>query len=188
MRREYSAKPMRRLLLILLVTGLVVPAGALAVKELPGDGSLVVDNARGLVTIRARGGIIGRFDVGRLVIEDPVEGDGSGPFVYGADRIRELGPRTTLYVGDDVRFRLIGGAYRVSVNATGMDISAVGRGSVTLDGSGFAEQPGRFQVNGGSWQSMPDDATRLTLGGSGLLQGPDNGKEKPSGPLAPHGP
>ena len=63
---------MPRLLLILLLIGLAVPAGALAVKELPGDGSLVVDNARGLVTIRARGGIIGRFDSGRIVIEDPV--------------------------------------------------------------------------------------------------------------------
>jgi len=40
---------MRRLVLILLVIGLGVPAGALAVRELPGDGSLVVDNARGLV-------------------------------------------------------------------------------------------------------------------------------------------
>ena len=179
---------MRRLLLILLVIGLAAPAGALALKELPGDGSLVVDNARGLVTIRARGGLIGRYDSGRMVIDDPFEGDGSGPIVYGADRIRELGPRTTLYIGEDVRFRLIGGAYRVTVNATGMDISAVGRGSVTLDGSGFAEQPGRFQINGGSWQSMPDDATRLTLGGSGLLQGSDNGKEKPSGPPSPHGP
>jgi len=42
---------MRRLVLILLVIGLGVPAGALAVRELPGDGSLVVDNAR----VMARG-------------------------------------------------------------------------------------------------------------------------------------
>jgi hypothetical protein len=179
---------MRRLLLILLVIGLAAPAGALAVKELPGDGSLVVDNARGLVTIRARGGIIGRFDSGRIVIEDPVDGDGSGPFVYGADRIRELGPRTFLYIGEDVRFRLIGGAYRVTINATGMDISAVGRGTVTLDGSLFSEQPGRFQINGGSWQPMPDEATRFSLGGGGLLPSADKDKEKPSGPPSPHGP
>jgi hypothetical protein len=177
---------MRRLLLILLVIGLAAPAGALAIKDLPGDGSLVVDNARGVVTIRARGGIIGRFDVGRIVIEDPIEGDGSGPFVYGADRIRELGPRTTLYIGEDVRFRLIGGAYRVIVNATGMDISAVGRGTVTLDGSLFSEQPGRFQINGGSWQPMPDIASKYTLG-SGPPQSSDT-KEKQSGPPSPHVP
>ena len=94
--------------------GLGPPAAALAVRELPGDGTLVVDNARGRWSSRARGGIIGRFDSGRLIVDDPVEGDGSGPIVYGAERIRELGPHTTLYIGEDVRFRLIGGSYRVT--------------------------------------------------------------------------
>jgi hypothetical protein len=132
--------------------------------------------------------VIGRFDSGRITIEDPMKGDGSGPFVYGVDRIRELSPTTTMYIGEDVRFRLIGGAYRVTINATGIDVSAVGRGTLTLDGSDFSEQPGRFQINGGSWQPMPDVATRFGLGGSGLLPGSDTGREKPSGPPPPHGP
>jgi len=181
---------MRRLVLILLAIGLGLPVGASAVRDLPGDGSLVVDNARGSVVVRARGGIIGRFDSGRLIAEDPVEGDGSGPIVYGADRIRELGPHTTLYIGEDVRFRLIGGFYRVQIQAVGADVSAVGRGSVTLDGSGFAEQPGRFEINGSGWQPMPDDVTRYTLG-TGLAPAPvgadkGSGSEKP-GPSIPHG-
>jgi hypothetical protein len=175
---------MRRLVLILLALGLGLPAGALAVKDLPGDGSLVVDNARGLVAVRARGGIIGRFDSGRLIVEDPMEGDGSGPVVYGAERIRELSPTTTLYIGEDVRFRLIGGLYRVQVQAIGADISAVGRGGVLLDGSGFAEQPGRFQINGGSWQAMPDYATRYTLG-QGSIPVSTEKEKPPSSP--PHG-
>ena len=181
---------MRRLVLILLVFGLAVPAAAWAVRELPGDGTVVVDNARGMVTVRARGGIIGRFDSGRLVVEDPVEGDGR-PFVYGAERIRELGPHTTLYIGEDVRFRLIGGAYRVTVYAVGIDVSAVGRGSVVLDGTGFAEQPGRYQINGGSWQPMPDASTSLTLGrgSSAASQGQQGqqGQERPQGPGGQHG-
>jgi hypothetical protein len=182
---------MRRLVLILLVIGLGLPAGASAVRELPGDGSLVVDNARGLVVVRARGGVIGRFDSGRLIVDDPVEGDGSGPVVYGADRVRDLGPHTTLYIGEDVRFRLIGGLYRVQIQAVGADVSAVGRGSVTLDGSEFSEQPGRFQINGSGWQPMPDVSTRYTLG-AGLQPtssvAPDKSadKEKP-GPSIPHG-
>jgi hypothetical protein len=184
---------MRRLVLILLVLGLGVPAGALAVRDLPGDGTLVVDNARGLVVVRARGGIIGRFDSGRLIVNDPIEGDGSGPIVYGADRFRELGPHTTLYIGEDIRFRLIGGSYRVQIQAVGADVSAVGRGTVTLDGSGFAEQPGRFQVNGSGWQPMPDGSTQYTLG-SGTQPASNSApekdktpeKEKP-GPVIPHG-
>jgi|SRR5689334_182952 hypothetical protein len=156
--------PMRRLVLILLVLGLSVPAVALGVRDLPGDGTLVVDNARGTVTVRARGGIIGRFDQGRVTIVDPILGDGGVPAVYGYDRINVLGPHTTVYVGEDIRFRLIGGAYRVTVQGSGMDISAVGRGVAILDGSGFSDQPGRFQVNGGTWQPMPDGSSTLTLG------------------------
>jgi hypothetical protein len=68
-----------------------------------------------------------------------------------------------------------------------MDISAVGRGTVTLDGSLFSEQPGRFQIDGGSWQSMPDIATRFTLGG-GTLPSADKDRPKPSSPPSPHGP
>src|SRR6187551_1171791 len=108
---------MRRLIPLLLAFLFVVPTTALAARMLPGDGTLVVDNGRGAVTVKARGGIIGRFDSGRLVVEDPVEGDGSGPIVYGAERIRDLGGRRTLYIGEDVRFRMIGGYYRVQIQA-----------------------------------------------------------------------
>jgi hypothetical protein len=66
-----------------------------------------------------------------------------------------------------------------------MDISAVGRGTAMLDGSGFTDQPGRFQINGGTWQSMPDTATRYTLGVS--TQQTSTTTEKPPGPVVPHG-
>ena len=103
-----------------------------------------------------------------------------------------LGPHTTVYVGEDIRFRLIGGAYRVTVQGFGMDISAVGRGSATLDGSGFSDQPGRYQINGGPWQPMPDGSTTLTLGRGTTTttttqQGQDSHKEKPQGPGGQHG-
>jgi hypothetical protein len=179
---------MRRLVLILLAFGLALPAAAVAVKQLPGDGSLVVDNARGLVTVKARGGIIGRFDSGRIVVVDPSATDDIVPFVYGADRIRELGPHSTLYIGEDVRFRFIGGSFRVTVQGYGMDISFVGRGTATLDGSGFSDQPGRVSVNGGSYQPMPDFATTYTLGGSTTTQA-DKGQDKGSpASTTPRGP
>ena len=79
----------------------------------------------------------------------------------------------------------------MTVNGYGVDVSAVGRGTVTLDGSGFTEQPGRFQINGSGWQPMPDDSTRYTLG-TGLAPAPvaapdkSSDKEKP-GPSIPHG-
>jgi hypothetical protein len=183
---------MRRLVLIMLVLGLSLPAAALALRELPGDGTLVVDNARGVVTVRARGGIIGRFDSGRVTIVDPIQGDGGVPVVYGWERETVLGPRTTRYEGEDVRFRLIGGTYRVTVQATGMDISAVGRGSATVDGTGFSDQLGRYQINGGIWQPMPDGSTALALGrgtAATTTTTPSQArdKDKPQGPGGQHG-
>jgi hypothetical protein len=155
---------MRRFIPLLLVLLLALPATAWAVRTVPGDGTLVVDNGRGQVNIRARGGIIGRFDSGRLIVEDPVEGDGSGPIVYGAERIRDLGQHRMLYVGEDVRFRMIGGLYRVTILAVGMDVSAVGRGTVVLDATGFTDLPGRFAINGGSFQPLPGRPTTYQLG------------------------
>jgi hypothetical protein len=155
---------MRRLSLLGLVLVLSLPVVAWAGGRLPGDGTLVVDNGRGSVTVKARGGILGRFDSGRLVIEDPIEGDGSGPVVYGADRIRDLGGHKTLYIGEDVRFRMIGGLYRVQVQAVGIDVSAVGRGTVTLDATGFTDLPGRFSINGDPFQPLPGHSTTYTLG------------------------
>jgi hypothetical protein len=154
---------MRRLVPILLVLLLALPATAWAIHALPGDGTLVVDNGRGQVTVRARGGIIGRFDSGRLVVEEIGTG-GNAPIVYGYERIRDLGLHRTLYVGEDVRFRMIGGQYRVTLQAVGMDVSAVGRGTVVLDATGFTDLPGRFSINGGTFQPLPGKPTTYQLG------------------------
>jgi hypothetical protein len=157
---------MRRLVLLIGVIVLALPAGAGALKGGPGDGTLVVENALGVVTMTVRGGIIGHFDSGTIEVYDPVAGDGPLPIVRGATLRERLGPRRIAYTGDtDVRFRLIGGVYRVRITAIGIDVSAVGRGSGVLDGSGFIdEQTGRYSLNGGPFQTMPGTATRFTLG------------------------
>lgn len=154
---------MRKLALLTLVLLLSVPTAAWALRRAPGDGSLVVQSGRGVVSIFARGGIIGRFDSGRLLVDLPLDSEGSGPIVYGAERIREIGLTRTLYIGEDLRFRLIGGAYRVRITAVGMDISAVGRGFAMLDGSGFTDA-GRYSANGSAFQAMPSSPTRVMLG------------------------
>ena len=114
--------------------------------------------------VRARGGIIGRFDSGRLIVDDGRRATARGPIVYGAERIRDLGQHRTLYVGEDVRFRMIGGLYRVTIQAVGMDVSAVGRGTVVLDATGFTDLPGRFSINGGAFQPLPGRPTTYQLG------------------------
>ena len=73
------SQAMRRFVPLVMILALALPAAAWGLKALPGDGTLVVDNGRGSVVVRARGGILGRFDTGRLIVDDPVEGDGTGP-------------------------------------------------------------------------------------------------------------
>ncbi|HEY7602699.1 MAG TPA: hypothetical protein VH760_00460 [Gaiellaceae bacterium] len=130
----------------------------------PGDGTLVVDNGNGRVMVRARGGILGRFDNGNVVISDLDVSDGRVPFVYGAETISFLGNGRIQYSGDDIRFRMIGGLYRVDIRATGVDVSAVGRGTAVLDATGFTDFPGRFSLDGGPLRSLPGHATSYSLG------------------------
>jgi hypothetical protein len=155
---------MRRLVVLIGVLVLALPAGAGALQRGPGDGTLVVENADGVITLAVRGGIRGRFDQGTIEVFDPVPGDGPAPVVKGWTQRDRQGPRRTTYTGDpDVRFQLVGW-YRVRISAIGIDVSAVGHGVVVLDGSGFADQAGRFSINGGAFQSMPTASTRFTLG------------------------
>src|SRR4051812_27796635 len=108
-------------LIVALLAALVVPALSLGAPGKPTDGTVVVRNASGTISIVANGGVIGRFDSGRIVLEDPKSGDGTGPIVYGAEAIRDLTDTKTMYIGTDVRFRLIGGFFRAKVTAYGLD-------------------------------------------------------------------
>jgi hypothetical protein len=158
---------MRRLALTLGVLALLLPAAAGAVKRGPGDGTLVVDNANGLIILNVKGGIIGRVDYGTIVVGDPVEGDGQAPVVKGwQERVRLPGPNRWQYTCEqcEIRFRLIGGLYRVRIDAIGIDLSIVGKGTAVLDGTGYADQSGRYSLNGAGYQSFPHTRTQFTLG------------------------
>jgi hypothetical protein len=156
---------MRRLVFITIaVLALALPAVAGALKRGPGDGTLVVDNAQGTVVLRVKGGIIGRFDAGTIDVIDVVGGDGPAPVLRRCEDKEIISPRRQLCSSStEVRFRLIGGLYRVRIDAIGIDLSVVGRGSVALDGSGFADQSGRYSVNGASYQAFPHARTNFLL-------------------------
>ncbi len=148
------------------VLALGLPAASGALTGAIGDGTLVVKDGRGTVSVAARGAIIGRFDSGSVWIDDPVPGDGSRPIVYGYSSERQLTATRTLYIGTNVRFRLIGGFFRAKVNATGINVSAVGRGYATVWGGdalgGFIDA-GFFSVNGDDFKPMPDTAKTFQL-------------------------
>jgi hypothetical protein len=149
-----------KLFALIGVLGVLVTAGAaLAKPSGPNDGALSVKNADGRVVMIGRGVLIGRFDTGQVTIKDPNPNDGAKPIVTGADVTQSLGEKTTRYSGSNVRFRMIGGTFSITVFGRDIDLSAVGRGMVTLNGTlggkGSAGNDGTYAVNGGAPQPFP---------------------------------
>jgi hypothetical protein len=144
----------RRLSLILLAALLVLPTAAVAGLRAAGDGTLVVRNANAKsITVQGKGTIIGHFDHGWIRVTDYNPDDAIDPQVNGAKWSRPVNDTTWLYTGGDIRFRFFGGRYKVQFSGTGIDISAVGRGTATLVGAGTFDD-GDFAVNGGKFTPL----------------------------------
>jgi len=147
---------MRRFLpFAVLAAALALPSAATAVPRGAADGTLSLREARGTITISARGGVIGSFAKGSVTISDPIEGDGTGPVVTGENWSKVRDATTTTWGGTRVRFRIIGGAFRVRVQGRGINLSLVGKGNVTLKGAG-TDNDGSYAVNGGEYSPIPD--------------------------------
>jgi hypothetical protein len=138
------------------VLGVLVATGAASARPTgQGDGTLTVKNADGRIVLTVTGGAIGRFDEGAVTIKDPIAGDGTGPIVTGAEAVRSINDKTTRYTGKDVRFRIIGGKFSITVTGTNIQLSVIGTGTVTLKGTD-ADEDGTYSVNGGPAQDFPD--------------------------------
>jgi hypothetical protein len=147
---------MRRLLVTLGVLALAAPAAGLAGREDPGDGTLSLRGGHGTFTVSARGAVIGSFAHGKVIVTDPIDGDGTGPIVSGDEWQKDRPDGiTTVYGGTRVRFRLIGGTFRIRVVGSGVTLSVVGRGQVTLNGAG-TDDDGTYSVNGAPYADVPD--------------------------------
>ncbi len=146
---------MRRLLTFAMLAALALPATSAARQRGPNDGTLSVRDGRGVITIQGRGGVIGSFARGSVTINDPVDGDGTGPIVTGDDWSKERSDTATSWGGTKVRFRIIGGTFRVVVRGRGINLSFVGKGSVILNGAG-TEDDGTYAVNDSAYNLIPD--------------------------------
>jgi hypothetical protein len=151
--------------LVLVACSLAVAAAAAVVSAGAAEnGLLSVDQGRGVVTLDVRGSVIGRLANGTLRVTDLTPRDPFGEIVYGKNLLAEerVGPRTVLYRGQGLRFRMIGGRYRIRVAGTGIDVSAVVRGIVSLDGEPRGEEStGLYSVSGADCEVEPDLCTPL---------------------------
>lgn len=112
------------------------------------EGTLTVRSANGLLLITGRGSVLGQV-VGkaRILIEDTDPSDGV-PVVSGYDRAQRQGRFAVLYTGSDLRFRLLTGTFKLRIQATGISLSFVGRGTASLVPSGSLDD-GAYSLDGG---------------------------------------
>jgi hypothetical protein len=164
-----------RMLVLLACSALAVGilAGLAGAAE-PATGTLSVESGKGVVMLEIRGSVLGRLSGGTLRVTDQTPNDRFVPLVVGRKLTQDrLGPRTTVYRGVGLRFRMLGGAYRITVRGSGIDVSAVGKGTVVLDGEPrFAgDAAGVYSLDGVDCSLEPDlctplpsDPTRFVLG------------------------
>jgi hypothetical protein len=155
---------MRKLAVLLCsITALV--AGAAAFAQ-PTPGTLSVERGRGVVMIDLKGSVVGRLTNGSLRVTDHTPFDRYTAVVYGRKLTQErVGPRTIVYRGAGLRFRMLGGGYRIVARGTGITVSAVGRGNVMLDGEPRfeADDLGVYSLDGTDCSVEPLTCTPLPL-------------------------
>jgi len=156
---------MRRLCLILLC-GLVAAPVAVASVRATSDGVFELRDvtAASAVINGTRGSIWGQMDSGRLTVTDPLPDDGQ-IYVTGAEHSRPgLNENVTVYTGKNIHFRVTGGKYRLSFKGSGIDLTAVGVGTVSLLGDFFAVDAGDYRIDGVKWINVPLVVKTVTFG------------------------
>jgi hypothetical protein len=121
--------------LAFVVLGLGALAGAAGAAE-PDSGTLSIERGRGVVVLDVRGSVLGRLFNGTITVTDRTPTDAYVGSVTGRRIVsqKRLGPYKFSVRGQGLRFRMVGGSYRIVIRGSGIALSAVGRGSVTLDG------------------------------------------------------
>jgi hypothetical protein len=126
---------MRNLLVVLCALAALVVTSSIAGAAEPDVGTLSVERGKGVVMVDLRGSLLGRLGAGTLRVTDQTPNDRYVALVVGRKvSLERIGPRTVLYRGVGLRFRMLGGGYRVVARGSGISVSAVGRGTVVLDG------------------------------------------------------
>jgi hypothetical protein len=155
----------RFLLFVGLVAMLAVPTVVTAASR--ADGTLSIKRGRALVNIKLqRGTVIGRMASGTIRIRDLGPYDSSIPQIHHC-RLRYPNSTTIACSGKKIVFRAVDGRFTVRLKGTGIFLSAVGRGAVTITGNDNPNfSNGLLSLDNGPYEQIPDVATTFTLGTS----------------------
>jgi hypothetical protein len=162
---------------------LAVPAAAFG-YTLVDDGTLTVTDGYGTIQIGrqdasgdpvapARGALVGSIANGTVTFTDPVESDTNDFQTNGCDRTKTPKDNTIVCSGSKIRYRVVGGPYRIKINGEDIDLSAVGRGTVTVNGAGPRDTDGdnvadttdngKYRLNDADWKQIPDKPKSFQL-------------------------
>lgn len=125
---------MRSLVLVLCAFAVLVGAASMAAAAEPNVGTLSVERGKGVVMVELRGSLLGRLNTGSIRVTDLTPNDRYAALVVGRRVTQErVGAKVVVYRGQGLRFRMLGGGYRVVIRGAGISVSAVGKGTVMLD-------------------------------------------------------
>ncbi|HUK94968.1 MAG TPA: hypothetical protein VLU96_07910 [Gaiellaceae bacterium] len=151
------------LLAVVLGAALALPAAAPAGKA--SDGTLSVQRGRGKITLNFKGTAVGRLANGKVRIRDQNLFDGLTPEFRHCKSLKQLNAHVTVCTGKKLTFRALNGRYTVFVQGSGIFMSAVGRGTLTVDGGGDNGLPdGVMSLDDAPYTSLPDVPTVFALG------------------------
>jgi hypothetical protein len=156
---------MRGLLAIAAVLAVTtVPLGLAA--DTPSDGTLSVKRGRGTVVLKLKGTVIGRVARnGRVQIRDFRPFDANDAQLTCRPHVRQIRTGIWLCTGRNIGFRIDKGRFNVNVRGTGISISAIGHGNVTVDGAGdLGVSDGTMSIDSAPYESLPDFSTTFYLG------------------------
>lgn len=165
---------MRRIVLSLLaLAALAVPAATSAARQSPNDGVLVVKNGQApkgtpVIQLTITGSVIGQTtDQSRIVID-------TGPKGPNPEVTSALGPYSVKNSDtaqqwtspDGFKFRVVGATKAVIlIYGSGVNLVAVGTGTVIVAGTPDSGSDGKFSINGNDFRSLPGLPTKqLVIG------------------------
>jgi hypothetical protein len=166
-RTEILCTSMRRLMIMLgLLAAFAVPAGVLYAAT--GDGTLVVKKGAApvgvpVVQMTITGSVIGSVDYGRIVIDSGVSSDPPSVAGYEFRGNSKVSETAQYWRGSELKFRAVEGKYTILVYGTGVNLVAVGKGTVKLAGlPGTTDGDGSYSLNGDKeFVSLPATQTDM---------------------------
>jgi hypothetical protein len=180
------AGAMRKLLVLCALTVLASVTAVASAGE-PTAGTLSVERGKGVVMIDLRGSVLGRLSNGTLRVTDQTPNDRYFAVVVGRKLTQErVGARTVLYRGQGLRFRMLGGGYRLVARGSGITVSAVGRGVVVLDAEPkfLGDDAGVYSLEGVDCSAEPLTCTPLPSDPERFVLEPAPPPEEPSPKVA----